>query len=348
MKIKEINRLTEFCAAVLVRAGLPGEHAGLVARFLVEADMRGHATHGVSRLGSYIERVEKGVMNPAPDVKVIREAPAVALLDGDNGFGQVVVVKAMDLALKKAKNVGTGIIAVKNSNHAGELGLISLQAAENHMIGFTLSNTSPVMAPWGGREPVLGNNPLAIAIPRQGYNPIIIDLAFSVTARGNIILADKEGRPIPPGWAVNPQGEPTTDAREALLGSVLPMACHKGFALALMVEILTSVLAGGPVGPEVGSLVPADLSKPLGISHLVGAIDIKHFLPTELFWHHLENLLKYIKNSKPAKDSRGIYIPGELSARRREKALHEGIELEAATLKELYTLGKKYSIQPFF
>ncbi|KKM10666.1 hypothetical protein SY88_12270 [Clostridiales bacterium PH28_bin88] len=340
----EAEALKKFCRLILEKAGMPSDDAELVSGMLVEADLRGHETHGVARLGMYMERVNNGVMQAKPQVRVVTEGPAMAVLDGDHGFGQVVAVRAMDLAIEKAGRAGVGVVGVRNSGHLGALGLIAERALSHRMIGTVITNTSPIMAPWGGVEPVLGNNPFALAVPRESGETVVVDMALSITARGNIILAARENQPILAGWALNSLGEPTTDAAEALLGTVLPMAGHKGYAMSLVADILAGVLTGASFGRDVGSLVPPDLSKPLGMGHLVLALDIGRFIPWEEFQERLEALLGQVKNGQLAKGSSGIYLPGERSAQERAKRLQAGIPLKATTREELKRLGETYGV----
>lgn len=338
--------LQAFCEALLETAGMVPEDADVVAGLLVEADLRGYETHGVARLGIYLDRVKHGVMRVAPEMRVVSQGIAMAVLDGGHGFGQVAGVRAMDLAVEKARRAGVGVVGVRNSGHLGALGVLAMKALAHRMIGLVITNTSPIMAPWGGVEPVLGNNPFAVAVPREKGEPVVLDMALSVSARGNIILAARENKPIPLGWALNRMGEPTTDAGEALLGSVLPMAGHKGYAMALVADILAGVLTGASVGREVGSVVPPDLSRPLGMGHMVAALDIGQFMQWEQFQERLEQLLGQVMDSPLAKGSAGIHIPGERSASERTRRLREGIRLKPSTMAELARLGKEYGVAP--
>lgn len=333
-----------YCRAIVEKAGVPGKDAQILVEALIEADLRGVHTHGVARLGMYLERVKQGVLNPAAKVKVLNDAGAVAVVDGDNGFGPVVGRHALNLAITKAKDYGVGVVGARHSNHLGALGVIAVHATYHHMIGIVFTNTSPVMAPWGGYKPILGNNPFAIAVPRKDEEPLVLDLSLSKTARGNIILAAREGKPIPRDWAINDHGEPTTDPIEALRGAVLPMSEHKGYGLAIMVDILAGVLTGAAFATKVGSLVPPDFSKPLDTGHLVMALDITKFMLLDEFYERLEEFVRMIKNSPLAVGFKEILLPGERGAREREKHLKEGVYLEDTTLEGLKHLGQEYGI----
>ncbi|SMB94911.1 Malate/lactate/ureidoglycolate dehydrogenase, LDH2 family [Thermanaeromonas toyohensis ToBE] len=340
-----IQNLSFYCRAIAEKAGVPREDAQILVEALIEADLRGVHTHGVARLGMYLERVKRGVLNPAAKVKVVTEAGAVAVVDGDNGLGPVVGRRALELALIKAREYGVGVVGVRHSNHLGALGVIAAYATYHHMMGIIFTNTSPIMAPWGGYKPILGNNPFAIAVPRKGEDPLVLDISLSKTARGNIILAAREGNPIPRDWAINERGEPTTDPQEALRGAVLPMAEHKGYGLAVMVDILAGVLTGAAFASEVGSLIPPDFSKPLNMGHLIIALDISRFLPLEEFYRRLEEFIGVIKSSPLAVGFKEILLPGERGAREKKKCLKEGLYLESTTLDELRRLGEEYNVR---
>ncbi len=324
---------------------MPSNQAAIVANLLVEADLQGHETHGTARLGLYIERVKNRAMNANPQIKIIQESISGAVLDGDHGFGQVVGLKAIEIAVQKAKRTGVGVVTVRNSGHLGALGLLAEVAAVQKMIGCILSNTSPIMAPWGGIEPVLGNNPFAVAVPRESNSNVVIDMALSNTARGKILLASREGRAIPEGWALDKEGEPTTNAAEALRGTVLPMAGHKGYAQALIVDILAGVLSGSCFGNKVGSLVPPDLNRPLGIGNFVLVLDICKYISWENFQDRLNAFLNDIKNSQLAKGSSEIIIPGEIKARTRAERMKNGLQLNQITLRELRGLSEEYKVK---
>lgn len=334
--------LTNFCTHILHRAGLAEEEAEYVSSLLVEAELRGRATHGVVRLKTYIEFVKHGTINVRPNLRTLKDDMAVSVIDGDNGFGQIVASTAMDLAIEKAERFGVGIVGVQNSGHLGEIGLIARRVVPHQMIGGVLTNGGPMMAAWGGSQPVLGNNPFAVCVPRRDGPPVILDMALSKTARGNIVLAEREGRKIPEGWAINIEGQSTTDPKEALLGSVLPMAEHKGYGLALIMEMLSSVLVGGLPGYSLGMLMPPQLDRPLGTTNLVTAINIKSFIEWEHFQNALENLLTTIKSS--AKENETIFIPGERSEKTYKKNVEIGINLSPNIVADLRCLGKEFNV----
>jgi len=339
----DVKRLMELTTEIIKRAGFREEDAHIIADSLIQADLNGVSTHGLARLNLYIERAENNALNRTPDVKILNETPSTILLDADDGMGIVAAKKAMDIIIEKAKNTGIAMASIRNSNHLGALAYVTKYIQEHGLIGFACTNTSPIMAPFGGRSPVLGNNPFSVAIPYEP--PIIFDTALSVTARGNIILADREGKPIPEGWAVNDKGQITTNAKEALLGAVLPMAQHKGYGMAFLVEVLAGVLTGAQYGTNLGSFVPPDYSKPLGFGHIIMAINIESFMDKKEFEVRLNDLVKIIKESPLAEGFSEIFVPGEIEYRRNTKAQTEGVNLKDTTVQLLKDLCKKYNLE---
>lgn len=339
----QVQLLLDLAEKILIEAGFPRADARLIVDSLVQADCNGISTHGLSRLNLYLERAEKGVLNKTPEIKVIRENISTVLIDADNGMAVLACKKAVDLITEKAKSTGIAMAAIRHSNHLGALSYVADLISQKGMIGFVSSNTSPIMAPHGGKEPVLGNNPFSISIPFDP--PIIFDTALSITARGNIILAEREGKPIPEGWAINKEGQITTDAKEALLGAVLPLAGHKGYGMALIIDILSGVLTGSAYGTEVGSFVPPDYSKPLDFGHILLAINIESFMDRELFNKRLAHFISMIKESKPAHGFSEILIPGEGRMKRNAASYEKGIELQKSTVEKLKELCGKYHIE---
>ena len=340
------EHLAAFCREILIQSGMPPTDAVIVADTLVEADLRGYETHGVMRLGMYLERVKRGVMKADAKVTTLQDAGAVTVLDGDNGFGQITAFRALEAAALKAGQFGIGAAAIRNGGHVGALGILVERIAMQKKIAILLANTNPIIAPWGGRQAELGNNPIGIGIPRDKEAPLLIDMALSITARGKIILAARDNKPIPPGWAIDVNGRPTTDAAQALLGTVLPMAMHKGYALALAFEILSGVLTGASFGRDVGFLMPPDYTKPLGMGHLAIVLDVETFMPYQIFAERLEVLVERIVSSPPADEDIPIRLPGDGSDARRRKYMAEGISLSRATWEELWKLSQEHGL-PF-
>ena len=336
--------LNDFCKKVLLETGVPEEQADIMSSALAESDLLGVKTHGISRLNFYVEHMENGTINPKPQFKIVSDFAAVTLIDGDRALGSVVADFAMKEAVKKAREIGVGIVSVRNSSHMGTLSITTKKAAAEGMVGLAITNTSPIMAPWGGAEAVLGNNPISIAVPR-GEFPCVLDMALSVTARGNIILAARDGREIPMDWAVDGEGRATTNAAEALKGAVLPLAQHKGYALAFMFDVLAGGLSGAAYGKDVGSFVPPDHSKPLNMGHFIMAIDIQKFMPIDEFIDRLRDYVGQIKASKKAAGNEAILVPGEIEEKRYLESKEKGIVLGDETVKVLTELADKKGIK---
>lgn len=338
------ERLQQFCRDVFERVGTSGEHARLLADALVEADLRGVETHGSSRLGMYVERMKTGSLNPRPRIRVLAEQAATAVLDADHAMGQLACWEAMGRAMDLAESHGVGVVAVRSSGHAGALGYPAARALSRDMIGLVTTNTGPLMAPWGGARPVLGNNPFAVAVPSDAGFPVILDTALSVVARGRIIMAARRGEPIPPGWAIDLEGRPTTDAEAALLGSVLPISGHKGYGMALMLEILTGVLAGGTFGADVGRFAGGDPRRPVDMSHLAVALRVASFMEVAEFRARVTRLLEQVKSSRRPGAAGEVLVPGERSWHERERRLREGIPLEEATAAILRKVARELDL----
>ncbi len=339
--------LLEWTTAVYEKAGLSREDAHLMADTMVEADLRGVYSHGVSRVAYYVTRLQAGGANPRPNMRVERSTLATALVDGDHGLGQVVSNFAMRVALDKAAQVGTSYVTVHNSNHNGAEAYWAMQALPLDMIGVasTLSSGN-IMAPWGGRTALLGNNPIAYAVPAGDMLPIVLDLATSVVAKGKIMVAAKEGRPIPADWAWDVEGRPTTDAKAAMAGLVQPLAGYKGSGLSMLYGILGGVLGGADFAHTVKD-VHADPSLRQSVGHFFQAIDIAAFRPVVEFKAQMDESLRAFKESERGPGVDEILLPGELEFRRREQTVRDGIGLGPAVLAELDAVGTRVGVGPF-
>ncbi|MCL4515518.1 MAG: Ldh family oxidoreductase [Firmicutes bacterium] len=340
---RSAGELKTFAAEVLAKAGLKSEDAAVVAETLVFADLRGLESHGVSRLPIYVKRIKKGLVNARATMRMVNEDGAIALLDADNGPGQVASVKAMDIAMGLAQKQGLGACGVRNSTHCGALAYYTLRAVEHGMIGLAMTNANSVMAPWGGREPVLGTNPISVAAPVGHGEPYVMDMATSAVARGKIMIYAKKGARIPLGWGMNEEGEPTEDPNEALKGAMMPMAGPKGYALSLLVDILSGVLTGSAFGKGIGALYD-DFSKPQRSGHFFLAIDIGHLMPPELFQPRMDEIVGQIKTSKPARGVEQVLIPGEPEFAAERKRRREGIELVPKVREELLALKEELGV----
>lgn len=341
------DELRWFGKQVLVAAGLPPEHAWRVADSLVFADMRGTGSHGLARLGIYVGRLRAGVVNPRPRMRWVVEQQAVAVLDADNGPGAVAAAEAMEKALQLAARYGIGACAVRNSNHCGAMAYYVQMAIERRMVGLAMSNANRTMPPWGGREAVLGTNPISIGLPTPGEVPFLLDMATSAAARGKILLAAKQGKPIPQGWALDSSGRPTRDPKAALAGLLLPMAGPKGYGLALWVDVLCGVLAGSGFGKQIGALFE-ELDRPQRVGHFMMAIDIGRFLDWAAYERAMAELLDQIKSTPPAEGFDEVLVPGEPEARSARRAQKEGIELPAEVCEELVRLAEELGVAAFW
>lgn len=336
--------LREFVTKAFERVGVPSDEAWIMADTMVEADLRGVHSHGVMRTPVYVQRVQTKATAAKADWKIVAESESTANIDGGNGLGQVVGVRAMELAIKKARAVGSSVVGVRNSNHYGAAAYFAMMALPEDMIGFsTTVGGANIMAPTGGITPLLGNNPFAIAVPAGEEYPPVLDMANSVVARGKIVLAMKKGERIPDGWAMNKEGVPTNDAKEAFEGLVLPVGGYKGYGMAFMVAALAGVLTGAAVGSEVTNFY-GDFARPQNTGHLMMAIRIDRFLPVAEFKAKMDAFIREIKSSELAKGADRVYLPGEIEALKKQERLQTGVPVPQAVLRELHELADALGI----
>lgn len=330
------RRLQDYSAGILSAAGLPGEDAQLVAESLVDANLRGVDSHGVSRIPIYVKRLQLGLVNTRPSVQVVKEKGGALVIDGDNGMGQVVMARSLELAQKRLPSASTVSVAVRNSNHYGSGAYFAKKAVAADAAIFLYGNAPATMSAWGGRERFLGTNPYTFGVPAGSREPMILDMATSVVARGKIILANQVGEQIPEGWAVDVDGESTTDPEAALAGSVLPFGGPKGYGIALMIEVMAAMFTGANSGPEIGDLYD-DLDRPQGVGAFFTLHDVSAFQPLDQFGRRMENLFEAIKHSGP--ENREVLIPGELEARAARRNQEQGIGVPQAVIAELEKLS---------
>lgn len=346
MRFRE-PELRAFAEAVLGKVGAPAATARVVADSLLDADRRGVATHGLVRLASYCEQVRSGEIDPLAEPRIERESGATAWVDGRSAFGALTGTFAMDEAVARAERHGVALVAAKRCTHFGAAGYYALRAASRGFLGLAATNTPRVMAPFGGIEARLGNNPFAVAAPAPaGRPPFCLDMAQSAVSRGRVKLAELASEPVPEGWAIDPQGRPTTDAGAALDGALLPFGGYKGSGLAMAVEILTGVLAGAGISPE---LVNTSLTGPSASTggasvgttgSLYAAIDPGCFAGREAFLELLGRYADGLKATRPAPGLSEVLLPGELEARAAADAAARGIPLEPAAIEILEELGR--------
>jgi LDH2 family malate/lactate/ureidoglycolate dehydrogenase len=333
--------LRTFAEGVLEKAGLDASDGRTVADSLLFANLRGIDSHGIIRLPSYVRRLEVGGTRISPDIRVVKEAPALVLLDGDNGMGQVVGMRAAEIAVDKARKVGSSFVGVLRSSHNGAVSYYAMSIANAGMIGVSTSNTTPVMAAWGGAESVIGNNPLSIAVPFREGEPLVFDAAMSKVAGGKVRLAAANGTSIPEGWILNRDGRPTSDPNDILDGTLLPFGEHKGFGLAVMIEILSAVLTGAGMLHQ-NPFWAVETETPLSIGHSFMAIDIERFMALDEFRKRMEWMVGVLKVSPTSNGEEEIIMPGQIEAKIARNRRRDGIPISDEVWDELQALGHRY------
>lgn len=327
------DELSAFIAQLFVAAGLAASPAERVAAGLVDADLDGLHSHGVMLADMYIERLRHGSVSHAEAATVVSDRDGAVVLDAGHALGHLTGTQAMAIAIDRARRFAAGIVPVRHGFHFGMAGRYAAEAAEAGCIGIAMCNTRPLMPAPGGGERVVGNNPIAIALPSAGPIPIMLDMATSEAAMGKIRIADKAGQPIPPTWAVTAKGEPTTSPAEAIAGMLLPFGGAKGFGLSFMIDLLCSLLSQGAGGAAVRPLY-GDFSKPYDCSHLFIAIDISRFCDLDLFRGQAAAAAEHIRNGPRAPGINALMTPGEPEWRRRQSAKGR-VQLDTATVAML-------------
>jgi LDH2 family malate/lactate/ureidoglycolate dehydrogenase len=327
-------QLLDATTRVFAALGLPEPAAAAVAEGLVDGDMRGIPSHGLMLVPMYVERIRAGSVTTATEGEVVTDLGAIAVLDAGNALGILTADQAMGLAVERARQFGIGAVAVRHAFHFGGAFRYVTAAAEGGLIGIAAANTRPLMPAPGGAATVVGNNPLAIGVSRAGGGPIVLDMALSEAALGKIRIAAAEGREIPPTWATDATGTPTTDPEAALAGLLLPAAGPKGYGLAFMVDVLTGVLSGGAFGAAVQGLY-ADTSVPNDCAHFFCAIDPAAFGGAAEFAGRVEELAAQVTASPTAPGVERVLLPGELEAERHAAARAGGVRVEGSVIDNL-------------
>ena len=336
------NLLADWVEKVLVALRVSSEEARIVADVLVGADLRGVHSHGVSRLPDYAERIKRGSWRAGAPLKVLTERKGLVLADACSGIGPVMAFRSMKLAIDRATEFGIAAVLLRRAGHFGRAGHYAELAAERQMVGLVISNASPSISPWGGATRVLGNNPWAVAVPRRNAQPIVLDMALSVVARGKIRLARDRGERIPLGWALDAEGNPTDDPDAALQGTLLPIGGYKGYGMALIFDLLTGALSGSGVGTEVRN--PQEHEYEQNVGQLFMAINVEAVRPLEHFYQDVERLVSMVKNVPLARGASEVLLPGEPEARRLSEQKH-GIELPDHTFRKLDQLANELGIE---
>lgn len=335
--------LRTFTRDVFEKFGLEHAAAAIVADNLVHADLRGHGAHGVTRIPIYTERLAKGVVNAAPDIRIVRRSPTVALVDGDNGMGAVVGDTAMKEAMHIAEESGVGIASVRQSNHNGPGSFFVTQAPPRGLIGVSASSSPISMAVWGSRGRALGTNPISFALPAGKYPDIVIDMSSSVVARGKIVEAAKRGDPVPEGWALDKDGHPTTDSREAEAGVVLPFAGAKGSAQAILVDMLAGVLSGAAFGAHINNLY-ADFENPQNSGQFTMAIDVTNFMDRDEFLARVDHFVELMKSTPRAAGVDEILMPGEPEYLNEQRFARTGVPLPVNVVADIQAVAESVGV----
>jgi LDH2 family malate/lactate/ureidoglycolate dehydrogenase len=334
--------LEAFMAEGFEALGLSASDARIFADALVFSELRFHPGHGqgVRRIRRYEERIRQKLVDPAAPFEIIKESPALALVDAHNGIGTVAAAKAMTLAVEKAKTCGIGQVVVRNSTHYGSSAVHACQAMEAGCIGIAFTNAGPEMAPWGAREGAVGTNPWGIAAPTNLGFPAVMDFALTTAGKGMMLWRAREGRKMPLDWALTPDGEVTDDPNAAMQGALLAIGEYKGYGLAFMTDVLTGVLSGGGFG-----LTPYADPARLDVSHTLTAIDIEWFMPLETFKARMGEFSAMVKSRKTRPGFSEILIPGEQEARRVARKSAAGVPLDSEVLADLEALGRELGLE---
>ena len=349
------QQLWQLAVDIFLKINCPKQDAELAADVLLNADLRGIDSHGLARLSGYVRLWEANRINTNPNVKIVHETPSTAVVDGDGGLGLVVAPKAMAIAIEKATKVGTGWVAVKNSNHFGIAGHHAMMALQHDMIGMSMTNASPLVAPTFSVERLLGTNPICVAIPAGEQPPFVADFATTTAANGKLEILQRKNQDAPEGWIQKKDGSISTNANELKDGgALLPLGgdrehgSHKGFCLGAWVDIFSAVLSGANYGPWVPPFVsflapPAD---PVGdgIGHFFGAMRVDAFRPVDDFKHHMDNWISRFRAAKTIAGQDHLIIPGDPERESEIERRKSGIPLNEKVLEDLQALSKKLGV----
>ncbi|HVP27292.1 MAG TPA: Ldh family oxidoreductase [Candidatus Bathyarchaeia archaeon] len=347
--------LKSFCTAALEKLDVSREDAEITSKVLVEADLRGIDSHGVARMSRYVTGIQQGMMRPKPKPKVVFETPVTATIDADAGLGQPTSYRAMQLAIAKARKNQLGFVTVKNSNHFGIAGFYSMMALAEDMIGFCMTNSEVLVVPTFTRNAVLGTNPIAIAVPAGKELPYVLDMSTATVTRGKLEVYARLEKPIPLNWATDENGVPTDNPARVLQnitkrsgGGLLPLGGaleetggHKGYGLALAVEIFSAVLPGALYANRV--YPKDDKGKPLpsGIGHFFGAMRIDAFRPKEEFKRDMDDLIQRLKNAPKAEGATRVYVHGEKEFEETERLKRQGILLNPKVVEDMRAIAEQ-------
>jgi len=349
------QQLFHFSRNIFLKIGCSEADADTAARSLLSADLRGVDSHGVARLSGYIRLWEVQRVNATPKIAIVHESPSTAVIDGDRGLGLVVAPFAMQVAIDKARQCGTGWVSVRNSNHFGIAGHHAMMALQHDMIGMAMTNASALVAPTYSRERMLGTNPIAITIPAGEEPPFVADFATTTAANGKLEILQRQQKTMPLGWALDKEGEASTDPNAIKNGGLLlPLGgdkehgSHKGYALGAVVDIFSAILSGANYGPWVPPF-PAYLPMPgnmpgEGIGHFFGAMRIDAFRTADEFKQHMDKWIKRFRSSKTIPGQEKVLIPGDPEREMETVRMQQGIPLLQPVIDDLCSLGEKFGV----
>ena len=338
-----VEQIREFCEQVWTKAGLLPEDAKRCVDVLLAADLRGQRTHGTTHMKDYCTRMELGTATNGADIDIRQTSPSTLVVDAKHGVGMVVAAKVMEQCIQQAKVSGACFASIHNGCHYGLGAYYPMMAVEHDMIAVSFANTPPLVAPFGGADPLLGTNPISVAIPAGKYPPLVMDIATSVVAKGAFSLALKEGRSIPDNWALDKDGNPTTDAAAANVGALMPFGAHKGYAMELIGSLLSFALSGADMDTDIPRFFEQP-DKLTNVGQFMGCIDISKFCPVEDFKARVDGMFDVLKACRPAAGSKGVMIPGEIEVGKTKVSLEEGIDLSEATLKDLKEMADTFGV----
>lgn len=349
------DQLYRFTHSVFLKMGCSEQDAELATKVLLNADVRGIDSHGIARLSGYVRLWEAGRINATPHIKIVYETPSTAVVDGDRGLGLVVAPFAMQIAIDKAKQCGTGWVSVKNSNHFGIAGYHAMMALQHDMIGMAMTNASALVAPTFSKERMLGTNPICVAIPAGEQPPFVADFATTTAANGKLEILQRKGSPMPTGWGQTNEGDETTNAnilKEG--GALLPLgsdrehSSHKGYALGSIVDIFSAVLSGasyGPWAPPFPAYVPMPENMPgEGLGHFFGAMRVDAFRPADEFKQHMDNWISRFREAVPINPAQPVLVPGDPEREFEAIRMKEGIPVVDSVVEDLRQTGARWRI----
>ncbi len=350
-----IKDLERFVVEVMKKLDVPENDAKIVADVLIRADRRGVESHGVARLRRYVNGVKDGLMNPHPDIKIVKETPVSMLVDGDAGLGMVVTHKTMEKCIEKAKQNYMCFAAIRNSNHYGIAGYYSLMALEAGMIGFSVTNAAPLVVPTFGKDAVLGTNPISFSVPANKERPFVLDMATSTVPRGKLEVYNRMGKKLPLSWATDEHGHPTDDAAKVLVnlkerkgGGLLPLGGgeeetggHKGYGLAMLVDILSGVFSGGAYGLNVYG----KKGMPPNVCHFVGAMRADTFVSEDELKNGMDGLIRMVKDAPKRAGKDRIYVHGEKEFEKEDQNT-DTVPLYIKVYEDLKSIGEEFGIKP--